>query len=318
MAKRDPMGNRTRPFSLLFITGAFCLSPLFGQVDATALSAKYGPPVEQVFSLRPGVVLAVTYGENHQVCKLDIRPTRNASSVIPASLIQQLVDELVPPSTRGTPNPEFASMYGCVTPAWTQRRVRRTSLSVKRVLTCCQRLTPEASNAGFACRSAIQILPSAEAMRSGMGRSLFVFAAALVSVLPGIAAAQGRNDGQREAKQVLLWAGISVPQPIFGEGGTAEATINFGVVNDGTSTVNPKIGASHLSINGVEPKDWPIVINNGLRSPEFEALPPGHFLSFGYQLGERYFAKPGVYTVRWSSENFRAQPITFRVLPANR
>lgn len=151
-----------------------------------------------------------------------------------------------------------------------------------------------------------------------MGRPLFLFAAALISMLPGIATAQGRNDSQREAKQVSLWAGISVPQPIYGEGGTAKLTINFGVVNDGTSTVNPKIGISHLSINGVEPRDWPFIINNGLRSPESNALPPGHFLSFGYQLGERYFAKPGVYTVRWWGDNFRAAPITFRVLPDNR
>jgi len=110
------MTNRCLP--LFFITSAFCLSPLFGQVDATALSAKYGPPVEEVFSLRPGVALAVTYGENHQVCKLDIRPTRNASSVIPASLIQQLVDELVPPSTRGTPKQQLASCAGL--PCWLQ------------------------------------------------------------------------------------------------------------------------------------------------------------------------------------------------------
>jgi len=151
-----------------------------------------------------------------------------------------------------------------------------------------------------------------------MGRSLFLFAAALISMLLGIATAQDQNHSQREAKQVALWAAISVPQPIFGEGGTAKLTINFGVVNDGTSTVNPKIGLSHLSINGVEPKDWPIVINNGLRSSESEALPPGHFLSFGYQLGPRYFAKPGVYTVRWWSDNFRAAPITFRVLPDKR
>ena len=105
------------PFAILFVTSAFCLSPLFGQADATALKAKYGAPVEEVFSLRPGIVLAVTYGENHQVCKLDIRPTRNASFVIPASLIQELVNEIVPPSTRGTPNREFASMTGAFS-AW--------------------------------------------------------------------------------------------------------------------------------------------------------------------------------------------------------
>lgn len=155
-------------------------------------------------------------------------------------------------------------------------------------------------------------------VQTDMGRSWLIAFTVAVSVFPTVTTAEGRNDSQEEAKEIALWAGISVPQPIYGEGGTAKLTINFGVVNDGTSTVNPKIGVSHLSINGVEPKDWPFVINNGLRSPESNALPPGHFLSFGYQLGERYFAKPGVYTVRWWSDNFRAAPITFRVLPDNR
>ena len=97
---------------------------------------------------------------------------------------------------------------------------------------------------------------------------------------PGIASAQNRNEGQEEAKHVLLWAGISV-LTIFGE--TKRRTYSqLGVVNDETSTANPKIGDSHLFINGVEPKDWLIVTNNGLHTPEFEALPPGHYVSFGY------------------------------------
>jgi hypothetical protein len=133
-------------------------------------------------------------------------------------------------------------------------------------------------------------------------------------MLHSFAVAQDRNEAQRESKQVALWAGISVAQPIFGEGGVEKLQISFGVVNDGSATVDPRIGASHLSINSVEPKDWLVVINNGLRTPEFQALPPGHFLSFSYML-RRYFAKPGIYTVRWWGENFRAQPITFRVLP---
>lgn len=161
--------------------------------------------------------------------------------------------------------------------------------------------------------------PGNGGVKSGMGRPLFfLFAAALISLLPGIATAQGRNDSQRETKQLALWAGISVPQPTFGEAQAKKLQVSFAVVNDGSATVNPEIGASHLSINGIEPGDWLIVINNGLRTPEFEALPPGHLLSFGYQLGERYFAKPGVYTVRWWGDNFRSAPITFRVLPDNR
>ena len=147
-----------------------------------------------------------------------------------------------------------------------------------------------------------------------MGKCLFAIATTLVSMLPSFAVAQDRNETRRESKQVVLWAGISVAQPIFGEGGVEKLQISFGVVNDGSATVDPRIGASHLSINGVEPKDWLVVINNGLHTPELQALPPGHFLSFSYML-RRYFGKPGIYTVRWWGENFTAQPITFRVLP---
>jgi hypothetical protein len=148
-----------------------------------------------------------------------------------------------------------------------------------------------------------------------MRNSLPVIGATLISVLPTLAVAQGRDDAQREPKQVALWAAISVAQPIFFDRRVVEKLqINFGVVNDGSTTIDPRIGASHLSINGVEPNDWVNVINNGIRTPEFEALPPGRFLSFTYLLGT-YFAQPGIYTVRWWGENFRAQPITFRVLP---
>jgi hypothetical protein len=37
---------------------------------------------------------------------------------------------------------------------------------------------------------------------------------------------------------------------------------------------------------------------------------------FTYQLGSRYFAAPGVYTVRWEGQNFRPPDITFRVMPS--
>jgi hypothetical protein len=40
--------------------------------------------------------------------------------------------------------------------------------------------------------------------------------------------------------------------------------ISFGnVVNDGSATVDPRIAASQLSINGVEPKDWLVALTMG-------------------------------------------------------
>lgn len=116
----------------------------------------------------------------------------------------------------------------------------------------------------------------------------------------------------------LLWAAITVPQPIFYQDRIEDLSMSFALVNDGGSTVDPKIGSSHLLINGVEPKDWFIVIGNGPRNEWFNALPPGQVLQFGYQLGPRYFQKPVVYTVRWEGENFKSPELTFRVVPRNR
>jgi hypothetical protein len=81
--------------------------------------------------------------------------------------------------------------------------------------------------------------------------------------------------------------------------------------------VNPKLDTSHLLINGVEPKDWPFIISNGIRTAQSYSLPPGQFLRFTYVLG-RYFQKAGVYKVKWEGENFRSTELTFRVLPGNR
>jgi hypothetical protein len=55
--------------------------------------------------------MSVMYGENHQVCKLDIRSSRN-DSVIPAALVEDIVTEMVPPSTRGIPGAQFMACTG--------------------------------------------------------------------------------------------------------------------------------------------------------------------------------------------------------------
>lgn len=146
-----------------------------------------------------------------------------------------------------------------------------------------------------------------------MRKFLFVTVAALVSTFPGIAAAQDRNDGQRNAK---LWAVMSVQQPVFSKHRINDLTLTFAIVNDGDSTVNPGVAKSHLFINGVELKQWEFINTNGPKGSFNTALPPKRTLLFTYALGN-YFQKPGVYTVRWQGENFKAPDLTFRVLPGD-
>ena len=115
--------------------------------------------------------------------------------------------------------------------------------------------------------------------------------------------------------QSKLWIAIGVAQPIYQLRETDRLQVSFVIVNDGDWIANPGIDSSHLFINGIEPKDWSFVISNGIRTSYFNALPAGKILSFGYQLGSRYFARPGIYTVFWQVGKVRSAEITFRVMP---
>jgi len=114
--------------------------------------------------------------------------------------------------------------------------------------------------------------------------------------------------------EVKLWAAISVNEPVFRDGYTKDLQMDFAVVNDGQTTIDPKTNSSHLFINGEELKSWQFIAGNGPRSGNYNALPPGDSTSFGYALGD-LFEKPGVYKVRWEGENFKAPEIMFRVMP---
>src|SRR5215831_3607279 len=81
--------------------------------------------------------------------------------------------------------------------------------------------------------------------------------------------------------------------------------------------VNAKIGSSHLLISGAEPKDWPIVINNGIRTLEFTALHPDTLCDLVMCLAAIFRSRV---CIRWDggariSEHSQH---TFRVLPGTR
>jgi len=66
----------------------------------------------------------------------------------------------------------------------------------------------------------------------------------------------------------------------------------------------------------VELKEWEFINTNGPGTSRDSALPPTRTWMKTYSLG-KYFQKPGVYTVRWWGENFKAVDLTFRVLPGD-
>jgi hypothetical protein len=139
---------------------------------------------------------------------------------------------------------------------------------------------------------------------------------ALFGAIMAATCASGQSNAAAQANpEVKLWAAVGVMRPMFPLSEAKTIQVSFAVVNDGQTTVDPRIGASHLYINGVEPNDWSFVINNGPRTLEFTALAPGRSIEFGYLLGPRYFAKPGIYRLRWEGANFKAPEIAFRVMP---
>jgi hypothetical protein len=117
------------------------------------------------------------------------------------------------------------------------------------------------------------------------------------------------------AAKIGLSATISVAQAVFHVKETKTLNVNFTVTNAGAATVDPDIRSTQLLVNGAVQEGWLMVMANGPRTSQFEALPPGQTLRFGAQLGSRYFAKPGVYKVRWKGPNYETPEITFRVVP---
>jgi hypothetical protein len=89
--------------------------------------------------------------------------------------------------------------------------------------------------------------------------------------------------------------------------------VEFTLVNDGEATIDPKIGASRIVVNGTELEDSGLILGNGPRDARFDALPPGDNLRFVYALGD-HFKEPGVYRVSWQGASFRSPEVEFRVL----
>ena len=76
----------------------------FGQMDTSTLRAKYGEPIaRETFQVRPNIEAVVNYGTGHQACKIDLPPGSYVNPPHGASNhdVDQVIDELVPPSARG-------------------------------------------------------------------------------------------------------------------------------------------------------------------------------------------------------------------------
>jgi hypothetical protein len=87
---------------VLGIVGA----PVFGQLDASILRSKFGPPLDrETFVVRPGIQMVVDYGPGKRVCRIQL-PSGNhfeTRGYFPATKakVYTVLDALVPLSIRG-------------------------------------------------------------------------------------------------------------------------------------------------------------------------------------------------------------------------
>ena len=118
------------------------------------------------------------------------------------------------------------------------------------------------------------------------------------------------SEGERK-----LWAGLSVNSPIFYEEDVAsKLQFQFGLINEGGQTVDPKIREHpRLIVNGKELEELPKLSISGSKDAQFHSLAASDRLEFSISAG-RCFAKPGLYKVCWQGEGFRSTETVFRVI----
>ena|ERR1019366_6490718 len=100
----------TAKFNLFVVCcSAFPVSGLAQQLDAFTLRAKYGEPLaRETFQVRPNIEAVVNYGPVRQVCTIELPPRSYMNVVgeapphfVTKQQVDEVIDELVPPSMRG-------------------------------------------------------------------------------------------------------------------------------------------------------------------------------------------------------------------------
>lgn len=66
--------------------------------------------------------------------------------------------------------------------------------------------------------------------------------------------------------------------------GDSELDIGGEVLNTGLATIDTRVSASVLLVNGEPSQNWPLAIGNGIRDERESALPPGEQVEFHRRL----------------------------------
>ncbi len=138
--------------------GAVLLGTAFGQVDSATLHVRYGEPTQEVFTVRPGYHMTVLYGSEHQACRLAISSGQSdnfESSKETNQVLDEIVEELVPESTRGPVKDDLTSLMGF----GGQRVTTYDSLTISRTVLTSQAsgvLSTVVTFKGKSCNGVIQ------------------------------------------------------------------------------------------------------------------------------------------------------------------
>ena len=111
-----------------------------------------------------------------------------------------------------------------------------------------------------------------------------------------------------------LWSALSINHTAFRPEDLNSLTIEFTLVNDGKTPVDPKILRSRIIVNGQELAGSSRLLGGESRVARLRSLPPGDPLRFALPLGDQFRA-PGTYRVSWRGEDFQSPELSFRVLP---
>jgi type II secretory pathway pseudopilin PulG len=131
---------------------------------------------------------------------------------------------------------------------------------------------------------------------------------------PLVPANPPREVGPQADRGSNLWAALSVNHPLFEQGQTKDLKIEFTLVNDGDTSIDPKIADSVIVINGQELAESSVILGGGPKDGRFQLLPPGAHVQLSRALGD-HCNKPGVYRVSWKGDGFQSPEIVIRVVP---
>lgn len=117
------------------------------------------------------------------------------------------------------------------------------------------------------------------------------------------------NDQTTPALRVELEV---TPQPVT-PANFDEVTVGVKVTNLGPKPLDPQIGMSELTVNGVRSKDWGMALNNSGHPTTWRSLPPGETVGSRHQLAKELFPTSGDYHLELVVSGIAATPVDVKV-----